>query len=251
MLKKYNLKKINKAILFSVMLIVMLTIAFCFSNITFAEENNNFDVHIKGDFKDGDRYYGAYHTSFYVNKINSTEYRVNLDITLTTQDWKSDKYFYQTFGYYFFGSNVKIKSASDRRNSMSIKTEYGKFDNSLVEMNEKGIGGCVIDFKKANLAKQNNYPVIREEFIIQVIGSYPSLGFAFCTMDLMGVFLAKDTRISNEDFVRFEMNSLNFSDVGVIYKYKPNYKNMTLIQNAAFTTLGGPVPDSWRPWGIL
>ena len=176
-----------------------------------------------------------------------SKYKIKTAITLSTIDYKTDEYFYQVFGYYFTGKNVRVKSTlNERKDKFSARTSLGSLDKSKIDFSQKGIAGCYIDFKEQGMHKVNVYPVIEEEFRIEITGENPTIGIIFDNMDLYGVFLAKDTLVRNQWFVDLETSIIkNFANAKPSYKYVSTYKGKNLVKRAGYTTLSGPVPTTW------
>lgn len=195
-------------------------------------------IPIAGEFKDGNREYGGFYLNMSINKKNSTQYDVTMDITLVTTDYKSDKYFIDRLDYYYYGNDVFCTSEGLE---ITFSIPDSKKETKYTEI-EKGLSGYSITLPKT----ANSYPVITEELTVDVTGANPKLCIALNTIHVIGVFLAKDTKIDNTDFVTLEVPlTLNNGRIVPKYRYMHNYKNTTFITNGRYSTLGGPIPSYW------
>lgn len=241
--------------------LVILTIIFmmvCSVNITYAEESNDtisprgssqssINVPLIGEFKDGKRLYGGYVINFNVTNKGNNEYLVDLELQLHTYDYSLDDYHIESFAFYFYGNNV-IK---DNVSKKEVKTAYGDYKGEFKD-NGKGILGYEINLIPDELNKHNNIPILRHIMTVKITGGSPTIGVAINSMSLIGKGLAKDTVITDKNFVTLDMQLFpNFNLVTPYYKYMPNYNGKTFV-SAAYGTWYGPIPYNWpEPSGSL
>lgn len=195
-------------------------------------------IPIAGEFVDGNREYGGFYLNMSINKRNSTQYDVYVDITLITTNYKTDRYYIDRLDYYYYGNDIACTS-----DGLEIKYSISDSKNETrCNDLEKGLLGNSLILPKT----VNCYPVIKEELTVDVTGSNPKLGIALNTIHIIGVALAKDTKIDNTDFVTLEVPlTLNSGRIVPKFRYMHNYKNTTFITGGRYTTLGGPIPTYW------
>lgn len=243
--------KKNSIINYTIAIILVLAFAlvmFCIPSQVSAEESvgtygetNLIDIAyipIAGEFKDGNRKYGAFYLNVDIQKLNSTQYEVTMDIRLITTDYKTDRYYVNRLDYYYYGSDISCTSTGqDIVYSVETKPDGTKW-NAL----EKGLLGHSITMP----SKVNSYPVIVENLLVDVTGNNPKLCIALNTIHIIGKALAKDTKINNNNFVILEIPlTLNNNRIIPIYRYMHNYNKTTFITNGRYTNFGGPVPSYW------
>lgn len=200
-------------------------------------------VPVAGTFKDGKREYGGFYMGFEANKINSTQYKITMDISLITTDYLSDNYYIELFDYYFYGTNVSFSKTDE----FSVRLAQGikDYDLNRVSSISDGICGKTIPFKSPYNVT-NNYPYIKHTITINVTGKNPVISIALKKIHVIGKFLAKDTKV-NSEFVYLDLPlTLNQGKLIPKFRYMSEYGSETFITNGRYTTAGGSVPDYWE-----
>ncbi len=251
-------KKNLKVLMVSILLVVMTLMAVLFCSGAKAEEATplatdnsvtSIFVPVAGYFEDGDREYGGFFMNLSANKINSTQYEVKMEVSLLTTDYKTDKYCIEQFDYYFYGTDVSYSSQKELGVQLSReieeKNKYDVTNNNYVSNQNIGLGGKKLSFKSP-YNKANNYPYIKHSIIINVTGNNPKIGVSFNKIDVIGKFLAKDTKIDTNFLYLETPLTMTNGRVIPVFKYAHDYKNTTFITGGRYTTDGGTVPSYWK-----